>query len=113
MGVLILSRHRAKGDSVRAMLSSKQVRELKKLAHHKKPIVHVGKNGLTDGVLGEVNRGLFDHELIKVRFLEEDAKEQAEALAERSRALLVSRQGHVVTLYKQHPDEPKIKLPKA
>ena len=92
------------------MLTSSQRRELKRLAHHKKPIVHVGKKGLTEAVLAEVERGLIDHELIKLRFLEEDAQEQAETVAERAGAQLVARQGHVVTLYRPHPETPRIQL---
>ena len=47
-------------------LSGAQRKHLRGLAHHVKPVVHVGKNGVTDPVLQEVEEALDSHELIKV-----------------------------------------------
>lgn len=47
-------------------LSTKQKQHLKGLAHPLKPVVLLGSNGLTEGVLAEIEQALEHHELIKV-----------------------------------------------
>lgn len=54
------------------MLTSAQKKQFKAQAHTLKPIVFVGNKGLNENVVNEINRGLEDHELIKVRILESD-----------------------------------------
>ncbi len=51
-------------------LTSSQRKRLRGLAHDLKPLVHLGKAGLTDAALAQIDKELADHELIKVRFLE-------------------------------------------
>ena len=46
-------------------LSTKQKQHLKGLAHPLKPVVLLGSNGLTEGVLAEIEQALEHHELIK------------------------------------------------
>ena len=46
-------------------LSTKQKQHLKGLAHPLKPVVMLGNNGLTEGVLAEIEQALGHHELIK------------------------------------------------
>jgi len=85
---------------------------LRGLAHHLDPVVRVGKQGVSAGVLEAVSRALLDHELIKVRMREpEDKKGMARALAEGSDAELVGLIGHTAILYRPHPDEPQIEVP--
>ena len=48
-------------------LSTKQKQFLKGLAHHLSPVVMLGGNGLTEGVLAEIDNALNHHELIKVK----------------------------------------------
>ena len=45
---------------------------LKGLAHPLKPVVLLGSNGLTEGVLAEIEQALEHHELIKVKIATED-----------------------------------------
>ena len=52
-------------------LSTKQ-KHLKGLAHPLKPVVMLGNNGLTEGVLAEIEQALEHHELIKVKIASED-----------------------------------------
>lgn len=92
-------------------LTSKQRKQLRGLAHDLHPLVHVGHEGLSEGVVAATARALLDHELIKVRLHEpEDKQGNAEELATRCSAILCGLIGHTVILYKRHPDEPKIKL---
>ena len=53
-------------------LTGKERRRLRGLAHGLKPLVHVGRNGVTDGVIDDADRALRDHELVKIRFLGEN-----------------------------------------
>lgn len=53
-------------------LAPKIRQQLKAKAHKLRPIVFIGNNGLTDNVNTEIDRGLTDHELIKIRIIAED-----------------------------------------
>jgi len=97
-------------------LTEPQRKHLKRLAHHRRPIVQTGANGLTDAVLVEIERGLNDHELIKVRLVAGDRDERSAMIAEiceRTASTLVQRIGHVAVLYRPHPKKPAIELPQA
>lgn len=97
-------------------LTSKQRRHLRALAHHLNPIVMVGRAGLTDAVVRSVDEALAQHELIKVRIDAEspdDKHEVAEALAGRLHAAVAQTIGHLVVLYRRHPEKPQIELPDA
>lgn len=85
---------------------------LKGLAHARKPVVHIGKDGVTDAVIKQVNEALLAHELIKVRLVRPpDKKIAAAELGSRTQAALCELIGHTVILYRSHPTEPHIKLP--
>ena len=95
-------------------LSEKQKKHLRRLAHPFHPIVTLGNAGLTEGVVGELDRALDDHELVKVsaRVGERDARNEALAtLAARTSAQLVQRIGHVGVFYRRRKDLPKILIP--
>jgi len=90
-----------------------QRKYLRGLAHHLDPVVRVGKGGVSPGVLEAVERALLDHELIKVRMREpEDKQGMSAALAEGTGAELVGLIGHTAILYRPHPEEPRIELPR-
>jgi RNA-binding protein len=96
-------------------LSGKQRRFLRAEAHALEPIVMIGKEGLSPTVVSAVNEALLAHELIKVRVLEnapEDRKELSERLPAATKAELVGMVGRVLIVYKRHPHEPRIKLPR-
>ncbi len=57
-------------------LSSKQRQQLKAKAHNLNPIIFIGNNGFTDNIKNDIDRGLNDHELIKIRIqAERDVRE--------------------------------------
>ena len=92
-------------------LSEKQRRYLRGLAHPLKPVILLGKEGLTDAVGKETARALHDHELIKVKGLggDREARDAAfTALAERTGSALVHRIGNVAVLYRPRPDLKRI-----
>ena len=57
-------------------LTNKQKQYLKGLAHSLKPVVQLGGNGLTEGVLAEIDNALSHHELIKVKVPTDDRDEK-------------------------------------
>ena len=74
----------------------------------------LGSAGLTDGVAGELDRALADHELVKVsaRVGERDSRNQLLAqLAGRTQSELVQRVGNVGVFYRRRADLPKIVIP--
>ena len=93
-------------------LSGRQRRHLRALAHPLRPLVHVGEDGISEGVMDALGRALLDHELVKVRLHEPESKRSmARALAESSGAALCGLVGHTVILYRAHPEQPRIALP--
>ena len=46
-------------------LTGKQVRQLRALAHHLNPVVHIGKADVTDAIAKQAEEALDAHELIK------------------------------------------------
>lgn len=96
-------------------LSPNQRRHLSGLGHALQPIVVVGKEGVTEGVVAALKQALLDHELVKVRVgnsATEDRKDVAAELAKSTEAELASVVGKTMLIYKAHPEKPTIKLPK-
>ncbi|MCZ6830296.1 MAG: YhbY family RNA-binding protein [Gammaproteobacteria bacterium] len=54
------------------MSSKKDNRQLRAIGHKLKPVVTVAGNGLSEGVLLEIERALGDHELIKLKLVAGD-----------------------------------------
>ncbi len=61
-------------------LNSQQAKYLRGLAHSLKPVVLVGKGGITEDVVAAVDAALDAHELIKVKFIEARDKAQKRAM---------------------------------
>ena len=99
-----------------ATLTTKQKAHLKALAHPLKPILHVGREGVTEAVAATVGDAFNTRELLKVKVLDgapESAKETGAALAGRVEgAHLVQVIGRTLVLYRPHPEKPTIKLPR-
>jgi RNA-binding protein len=95
-------------------LSGKARRHLRALGHHLRPVVLVGKDGVTPGLIAATETALRDHELVKVKLGENaEGGRQAlsTALAEGTRSQLVGVVGRMVLLYRRHPEKPQIVLP--
>ncbi len=85
------------------MLTSRQIRRLRGLAHHLRPVVRIGQLGVTPAVLAELNAALEAHELVKVKIAAADARERRErlaALAAGSGAAIVQAIGKTATLFR-------------
>ncbi len=91
------------------------IRYLRGLGHHLDPVVHIGKDGLTDALVAATSEALRTHELIKVKVGSEcpvDRKEAGPELALKTGATLAQVLGRTLLLYKRHPSKPKIELPR-
>ena len=80
-------------------------KELRKRAHNLKPVVSIGKNGLTDAVVAELKAALKRDKLIKVRLaggaVDKDGKEGLlPEILSSTGSELVERKGFTVVLYK-------------
>ncbi|HEX8274496.1 MAG TPA: ribosome assembly RNA-binding protein YhbY [Longimicrobiaceae bacterium] len=98
-------------------LTPKQRAHLRSLAHHLKPIHHVGKEGVTDAAVQAVEDAFNTRELLKVKVQEAaplDVRQAGAELAGRVQgAHLVQTIGRTAVLYRPHPDKPEIRLPNA
>lgn len=95
-------------------LSTKQKQFLKGLAHHLSPVVMLGGNGLTEGVLAEIDNALTHHELIKVKIAGSDRDTKrliVDAIVRETKACTVQTIGHILVLYRPNEDT-KIQLPR-
>lgn len=95
------------------MLTSKQRAALRSMANTLETIAIVGKDGITENLIAQVNDQLRARELIKGKVLENSllsAKEAVNALAEACRAEAVQAIGSKFVLYKRNEKEPKIEL---
>jgi RNA-binding protein len=97
-------------------LTKTQRKYLRRLANPLKPTVMLGRQGLTEQLLGKIGLELDAHELIKLRLLEhKDQKEQlAQTIVDETGAALVGIVGNVVTLYRANPEleSSRIHLPR-
>src|SRR5262245_48447842 len=97
-------------------MTGKERRYLRALAHRLSPVVIVGQRGLSDAVVRQVDAALTDHELIKVRLGSEcpiDRDEAAARLVDQTGCAVAGIVGRVLTLYRRHPEHPRIALPSA
>jgi RNA-binding protein len=90
-------------------LNGKQRRKLRALGHHLEPVVQVGQQGVTGGVIAATDQALKDHELIKVKVGEgpEDRHEAAERLAEATGSEVAQVLGRTVLLFRKREEDSK------
>ncbi|SCK02376.1 RNA-binding protein HI_1333 [uncultured Eubacterium sp.] len=97
------------------MISSKQRSYLRGLAQQVDPTVYIGKQGLTENVVKEIDTGLTCRELVKVKLQEGadlEPKDVANEMAEKLKAEFVQAIGRKFVLYRESKDNKQIELPK-
>ncbi|HEX6309072.1 MAG TPA: ribosome assembly RNA-binding protein YhbY [Longimicrobiales bacterium] len=98
-----------------AELTPRQRAVLRSLAQSIKPILQIGKDGVTDALAQSVGSALSARELLKVKVLETapgSAQELAEALvAHVPDAQLVQVIGRTIVVFRRNPEKPEITLP--
>ena len=95
-------------------LNKKQIQYLKGEAHSLKPVVLLGSNGLTEGVIAEIDAALEHHELIKVKIPTDDREVKGlivEAICRETNAIKIQVIGKTLVIYRQ-ANEPKLSIPK-
>lgn len=96
-------------------LTNTQKQHLRRLAHDLKPVVQIGKNGLTEQLYAALDHELSAHELIKIKFMDfrDERKALTEELAGVSGSTLVGLIGYVAILYREQadPEKRQIRLP--
>lgn len=106
-------RLRATGKTQDTMsLSQAQKKAFRSIGHHLNPVVTVSENGISEGVLAELERALSDHELIKIKLAPPERDDRAAMLGElvtASGAELVQTIGKMALLYRKNPQaNPKL-----
>src|SRR5512133_1572215 len=95
----------------RALMPSTKLRKaLRAAGHHLSPVVQVGKDGVTDAVIRQLDAQLGAHELVKVKVgteSPEDRFEAAERLGEAAGAQIAQVLGRTVLVYRRHPQKPR------
>lgn len=95
-------------------LTGAQRRALRALGHALKPMVRIGKNGVTDGLVGAIGTALADHELIKISLAGESKDErklEADEIAQRTGSHVAQLIGRVGLLYRRRHEDPEVALP--
>lgn len=107
-------RPRTRKDPIET-LTSRQRAHLRSLAHHLKPILHVGTDGVTDAVVRSIEEAFNTRELLKVKVQEGaplGAAETARDIADRIDGAHVPQTiGRTIVLYRPFPEDPEIRLP--
>ncbi|NYT19563.1 MAG: YhbY family RNA-binding protein [Methanosarcinales archaeon] len=88
-------------------MDKEKLYKLRSEATHIKPILNVGKGGVSDQLILELKKTLKDKHLVKVKVLKSASYEEedgidsiAEKLAEATRATVIDVRGHSVVLYR-------------
>lgn len=96
------------------MLTGKQKRFLRSKAHHLDPLFQVGKGGVNENMIKQINEALETRELMKISILQncdEDKNSVAETLVKGTKAELVQIIGKIIVLYKESKENKEIQLP--
>jgi len=93
-------------------LTATQKRYLRGLCHDLRPIVAIGKHGITPAVLLELSTALDHHELVKVKLAGEVRKEQIGQIEHGTEAILVQSVGHVACFFRRNEKQPRLALPR-
>ena len=89
-------------------LRGKQKQYLKKEAHHMQAIFQIGKSGLTDEIIHQIDEALEKRELIKISLLQntdEVTEDVAEQIAEKLNAVVVQKIGRTIIFFRESTKE--------
>lgn len=84
-------------------LTTARKKEMRTIGHSLNPVVTIAGNGLSEGVMEELERALDDHELIKVRLViaDRDLRKQVVAeMCQKCRAENVQEIGKVALIFR-------------
>lgn len=98
-----------KAGKMEKKLKGSQRKRLRELAHNLDPVIQIGKRGVTDEVMRQIDNVLTDHELIKIRFndFKDEKKGLSARIAQETGSELVGMIGHVAIFYRENPEKEK------
>ena len=94
-------------------LTGKQKNYLRGLGHHLKPLIQIGKDGVSADFVGNLDAELERHELIKVKVLEnapEGKKDIASSIEKKTGGAVVQIIGKIVLVYRPSKEDTKIEF---
>ena len=96
------------------MLTGKQKRYLRSLAHNIDPTFQIGKGGINENMISQIDETIEKRELIKIHVLQnnfDDKNELANELSQATKSELVQVIGSMIVLYKESQENKDIVLP--
>lgn len=98
----------------RELLTGKQRSYLKSIANNLDPLFQIGKNGLSENFIKQVDEALENRELVKINVLKncmEEPNDIANDLVEELNAEFVQSIGRKIVIYRESEENKEIKLP--
>lgn len=98
-----------------SMITSKQRAYLRKLANPIEPIFQIGKGGIGENLIKQLDDALEARELIKIRLLDTsflETRSTCDDIARLTSAESVQAIGSKIVIYRESKDKKKIELPK-
>jgi len=96
------------------MLTGKQKRYLRSLAHNIDPIFQIGKAGTNDNMISQIDETLENRELIKIHILQnnfDDKNDLAQTLSQATNSEVVQVIGSMIIIYRESQENKEISLP--
>ena len=96
------------------MITSKQRAFLRSMANTVEPLFQIGKGGMTDNFIKQIDEALEARELIKIHLLDSafmDAHETVNEIARLTHAEPVQAIGSKMVLYRESRNKKRIELP--
>ncbi|WP_069649240.1 ribosome assembly RNA-binding protein YhbY [Caloranaerobacter ferrireducens] len=96
------------------MLTGRQRSYLKSIANGLDPIIQIGKNGISENLIKQIDDALEAREIIKVKILNNsllETKETANEIARLTNSEFVQSIGNKFVLYRESKENKKIELP--
>lgn len=96
------------------MITSKQRSYLRSIAHDMQPIFQIGKGGIEESMLKQIDEALEAREIIKMKVLNNsglEAREASDIICEELNCEGIQAIGNKIVLYRRSVKKPKIELP--
>lgn len=96
------------------MITSKQRSYLRSIAHDMQPIFQIGKGGIEESMLKQIDEALEARELLKIKVLNNsglEAREASDIICEELNCEGIQAIGSKIVLYRRSVKKPKIELP--
>jgi len=96
-------------------ITKTQQKFLRSKAHHLKPVLWIGQNGLTESVTAEIETALDHHELIKIKLRVGDKalrNKTVTDICQTTHSEQIQIIGNIVSIYRRNNKQAVINLPK-